>query len=110
MASLAQGRVFTGRQAVDMGLADTLGGMQTAITLASDMAKLANAPVEFIERDASGFSMMLMRLVRRAMAQSGMTDVLKSVLRNDYVGAQRWQLHLKLKPIADFGGRRLGLC
>ena len=77
VASLAQGRVFTGRQAVDMGLADTLGGMQTAITLASDMAKLANAPVEFIERDASGFSMMLMRLVRRAMAQSGMTDVLK---------------------------------
>ena len=60
-----------------MGLADTLGGMQTAITLASDMAKLPNAPVEFIERDASGFSMMLMRLVRRAMAQSGMTDVLK---------------------------------
>ena len=77
VASLAQGRVFTGRQAVDMGLADTLGGMQTAITLASDMAKLPNAPVEFIERDASGFPMMLMRLVRRAMAQSGMTDVLK---------------------------------
>ena len=38
--SIGQGRVWTGKDAVDLGLVDVLGGMEDAITIAADMAKL----------------------------------------------------------------------
>ena len=38
--SIGQGRVWTGKDAIDLGLVDVLGGMEDAITIAADMAKL----------------------------------------------------------------------
>lgn len=38
---LAAGRVWTGRQALDLGLVDELGTLETAVTLAKDAAKLS---------------------------------------------------------------------
>lgn len=38
---LAAGRVWTGRQALDLGLIDELGTLETAVTLAKDAAKLS---------------------------------------------------------------------
>ena len=38
--SLGQGRVWTGKDAIDLGLIDVLGGMEDAITIAADMANL----------------------------------------------------------------------
>lgn len=38
--SLGQGRVWTGEQAVENGLADVLGGLHRAVTIAADMAGL----------------------------------------------------------------------
>lgn len=40
--SIAQGRVWTGRQALRIGLADGLGNLQDAIKTAADKAKLTN--------------------------------------------------------------------
>lgn len=39
--SLAQGRVWTGAQAVQSGLVDQLGGLDTAVTKAKELAKIA---------------------------------------------------------------------
>lgn len=75
--ALAQGRVFTGRQAVDMGLADTLGGMDVALKLAAEMSGESKVTVEYIERDASGFSMMLVRLMQGALEVSGLSESLR---------------------------------
>lgn len=75
--ALAQGRVFTGRQAVDMGLADTLGGMDVALKLAEEMSGESKVAVEYIERDASGFSMMLVRLIQGALEVSGLSESLR---------------------------------
>lgn len=75
--ALAQGRVFTGRQAVDMGLADTLGGMDVALKLAAEMSGESKVAVEYIERDASGFSMMLVRLMQGALEVSGLSGSLR---------------------------------
>ena len=77
VAALAQGRVFTGRQAIDMGLADTLGGLDVALKRAAEMANVPNAPAEFIERDGSGLSMMVMRLMRRAMIETGFAEAMR---------------------------------
>ena len=37
---MAKGRVWTGRQALDLGLVDKLGGLEEAITLAKEEAGL----------------------------------------------------------------------
>ena len=77
VAVLAQGRVFTGRQAIDMGLADTLGGLDVALAKAAEMANVPGAQAEFIERDGSGLSVMVMRLMRRAMIETGFAEAMR---------------------------------
>ena len=77
MAALAQGRVFTGRQAIDMGLADTLGGLDVALAKAAEKANVPGAQAEFIERDGSGLSVMVMRLMRRAMVETGFAEAMR---------------------------------
>ncbi|MEN3041565.1 MAG: signal peptide peptidase SppA [Bacteroidia bacterium] len=44
--SIAQGRVWSGIDARDKGLVDTLGGVETAITLAAQMANISDYQVE----------------------------------------------------------------
>src|SRR3954469_7671677 len=61
---LAGGRVFTGRQALDLGLVDKIGGLQDAIAFVAEKAKLTDydvravpAPKNFLEQlieEASG--------------------------------------------------------
>jgi protease-4 len=47
--AVAQGRVWTGRQAKDRGLVDELGGLRRALALAKERAKIApDAEVELI--------------------------------------------------------------
>ena len=47
--SIAQGRVWTGKQAKDLGLVDELGGLQRALQLAKTRANIeANAEVELV--------------------------------------------------------------
>ena len=77
VAALAQGRVFTGRQAIDMGLADTLGGLDVALARSAEMANVPGAQAEFIERDGSGLSVMVMRLMRRAMVETGFAEAMR---------------------------------
>ena len=77
VTALAQGRVFTGRQAIDMGLADTLGGLDVALAKAAEMANVPGAQAEFIERDGSGLSVMVMRLMRRAMVETGFAEAMR---------------------------------
>ena len=38
--SIGQGRVWTGKDAIDLGLIDVLGGMEDAIAIAAEMANL----------------------------------------------------------------------
>ena len=40
--NLAEGRVWTGREAYELGLVDDLGGLSQAITVASELAELGN--------------------------------------------------------------------
>jgi protease-4 len=42
--SLADGRVFTGKQAVELGLVDTLGSFEDAVTIAADLAGIKGEP------------------------------------------------------------------
>jgi protease IV len=66
--AIAQGRVWTGRQARDRGLVDTLGGLEDAITRAADRAKLGeDYEVLYLEREQRGFE----RIVSMLMGELG---------------------------------------
>jgi protease-4 len=61
---LADGSVFSGRQAYELGLVDTLGGFEDAVRLAADMAGISGEP----------------RVVREWKPKSSIWDLLGSIL------------------------------
>jgi protease-4 len=68
--SIAQGRVWTGRQARERGLVDTLGGLEDAITRAAERAKLGDDyEVLYLEREPRGFDRFVSMLVSEAASR-----------------------------------------
>lgn len=58
--AIAQGRVWTGRQALERGLVDQLGGLQAAVADAANLARLGKGyPVRYVEAPQSGFERFL---------------------------------------------------
>jgi protease-4 len=65
--AIAQGRVWTGRQALDRGLVDQLGGLGDAVTAAASMTKLGkDYPVRYQEAPMGGFARFLIGLNQSA--------------------------------------------
>jgi protease IV len=64
--NIAQGRVWTGRQARERGLVDTLGGLEDAISRAAERAHLGeDYNVLYLEREPRGIERYLSLLVSR---------------------------------------------
>lgn len=62
--AVAQGRVWTGQQALDRGLVDALGGLQDAVNAAKQLAKLGEgAAVRYIENEESEYDWFLQKLI-----------------------------------------------
>jgi len=65
--AIAQGRVWTGQQALDRGLVDQLGGLAEAVTDAASRAKLGkDYPVRYQEAPLGGFERFLIGLNQSA--------------------------------------------
>jgi protease IV len=61
--AIAQGRVWTGQQALDRGLVDQLGGMDDAIRAAAVAAKLSgDYPIRYVEPPLGSFERFLVNL------------------------------------------------
>ena len=60
---IAQGRVWTGAQALELGLVDVLGGLDTAIALAAELAGIEDIAVSYREPVLDDFDMMLAELL-----------------------------------------------
>jgi protease-4 len=70
--AVAQGRVWTGLQAKERGLVDTIGQLGDAVRSASARAKLGDKPrVVYIERDPGKFAQLLDMLNARISALAG---------------------------------------
>jgi protease-4 len=74
--SVAQGRVWTGRQARERGLVDTLGGIEDAIARAAERASLGDDyNVLYLEREPHGVeryvSLLMGRVAGRVRAEIG---------------------------------------
>ncbi|MGN6706031.1 MAG: signal peptide peptidase SppA [Rhodanobacter sp.] len=65
--AIAQGRVWTGRQALERGLVDRLGGLDDAVAEAATLAKLGkDYPVRYEEAPLGGFERFLVNLNHEA--------------------------------------------
>jgi protease-4 len=65
--AIAQGRVWTGKQALERGLVDQLGGLQAAVADAASLAKLGKGyPVRYVEAPLGGFERFLIGLNQNA--------------------------------------------
>ena len=60
---IAQGRVWTGAQALELGLVDVLGGLDTAIALAAELAGIEDIAVSYREPVLDDFDIMRAELL-----------------------------------------------
>ncbi|HET6553887.1 MAG TPA: signal peptide peptidase SppA [Dyella sp.] len=68
--TIAQGRVWTGQQALDRGLVDQLGGLGEAVADAAKRAKLEKGyPIRYVEEPLGTFEQYLVNLNESAMVQ-----------------------------------------
>ncbi|HET7359844.1 MAG TPA: signal peptide peptidase SppA [Rhodanobacteraceae bacterium] len=69
--AIAQGHVWTGRQALQRGLVDQLGGLGDAIRAAAKQAGLHDGyPVRYLERPLSGFDRFMLGVSQGASARA----------------------------------------
>ena len=77
---IAQGRVWSGNQALERGLVDQLGGLKDAIANAAERANLGSDgyQVVYVEKELTGFEkfMVSMNSRARAMIQSSVASAL----------------------------------
>lgn len=94
--SLAQGRVWSGVEAVQHGLADRLGGLQAAIDCAARMAKVKNYALVNYPREETSIAKLL-----KQFSDEQQTKVLKDHLGSNY------SLFMKLKQLTQTNGEVL---
>jgi len=69
---IAQGRVWSGKQARERGLVDDLGGLRAAVQLAASLAKLGEGyRTTYIEAEPKGWSQLLPSLPGAALRLAG---------------------------------------
>ncbi len=85
---IAQGRVWTGSKALEIGLIDEIGGLEEAISSAAELAELETYSVWHVEPEISSKEKLLRELtaemgVSSIKAPVGLVDQLVSNLRQD---------------------------
>lgn len=70
--AVGRGRVWSGAQALELGLVDTLGGLRDAVAEAARLAELEEGAfaLNYVERERSPFEQFLASLGRNATAQA----------------------------------------
>ncbi|MCL2100192.1 MAG: signal peptide peptidase SppA [Fibromonadales bacterium] len=94
--AIGQGRVWTGTQAVDIGLADTLGGIETAIEAAAELANLEYYAIEEFPKQKDPFEKFFEELLAYAKINS-----LKFIL-----GKEGYEARQLLNAISNYDFRQ----
>lgn len=89
---IAQGRVWTGEDALKLGLVDVLGGLEDAIAIAANKAGLNNYQISELPVERSPFEDILINF-----SQSIRTSILKSELGDFYDTYREQKELLKIK-------------
>jgi len=112
--SVGRGRVWSGAQALELGLVDKLGGLRDAITAAAGFAELEeNAyAVNYIEKEPSAFEQFLTNMGRNTQAQAlaAQIGLPSSLLQQPAVRQLREQIELMAPPVRGLPVRVLAHC
>ncbi|MGI2105002.1 signal peptide peptidase SppA [Shewanella frigidimarina] len=66
--NIAQGRVWTGKRALTLGLVDELGDMDVALAKAADLAKMDKFDVKVIEQELSAEQQLMQQIMAATVA------------------------------------------
>ena len=72
---IAQGRVWTGEQALEMGLVDQLGDLNEAVKVAAELANLADYMVDYRRKPLSAYEQLLLSMSRSAGTSLANLDI-----------------------------------
>lgn len=91
--SIAQGRIWSGTQAVELGLADRIGGLQEAIHAAATMAQLTDYSVRrFPEK---------LTLYQYLLSSSSSENIKTGLIKNE-LGPELYQIYESVEQIKEF--------
>lgn len=95
--SVAQGRVWSGTEALEIGLVDELGNLDDAIAAAAEMAELSAYGVKKFPKYKSGFERFMEDL-------EGASVKVKENLLKDEIGEEAYQVLMELKSLKKQSG------
>jgi protease-4 len=93
--SIAQGRVWTGKDALKIGLVDSIGSLEDAIAAAAKMAKLNGYSLKAYPERKSFFEDLI----------GGYEDKVKTKAIKEEIGADQWATFQQLKSIKQMMGQ-----
>ena len=99
--SIAQGRVWTGTDALRLGLVDGLGGLDRAIESASAKADLKDYQIVTYPEPLDKFEMLMRRLKGNTAATVAVQTTLKEQLGEDY------EYYQQVKQLRDMNGKAM---
>jgi protease-4 len=89
--SIAQGRVWTGTDALRIGLVDALGGLDRAITSAAKLARVTNYKVITYPEPSDKFETLMRGLSSNTDAKAAVKDAIKEEMGEGYTWYQQLQ-------------------
>jgi len=99
--SIAQGRVWTGSDALKIGLVDGLGGIDRAIHSAASMAKLSDYKVVTYPEPADKFSALMHKLGTNT--KSTTTAAIKTAMKEELGAGYEW--YEKIQSLYKINGK-----
>jgi len=99
--SVAQGRVWTGTDALSLGLVDALGGLDRAIESASAKAKLKDFQVVTYPEPVDKLESLMRSLKGNTAASAAVHATLKQELGDDY------EYYQQVKELRDMNGKAM---
>lgn len=112
--SVGRGRVWSGAQALELGLVDKLGGLRDAIAAAAGFAELAenDYAVSYVEKEPSAFEQFIANMGKNAMAQAtaAYIGLPPSLLQQPAIRQLREELQLLAPPVRGLPAHVLAHC
>ena len=112
--AVGRGRVWSGAQALELGLVDKLGGLRDAIAAAAGFAELAenDYAVSYVEKEPSAFEQFIANMGKNAMAQAtaAYIGVPPSLLQQPAIRQLREELQLMAPPVRGLPAHVLAHC
>ena len=100
--SIAQGRVWTGRDAKGIGLVDALGGLDKAVACAAALAGVKDYRVVTYPQPTDKLNALLKKLG----VSSAASESIKAAMKEE-AGEQAYDWYTKLKSLRDMNGKAM---